>query len=372
MKIGITCYPTYGGSGVVATELGMELAQRGHCVHFICYDRPYRLPNYYENIFYHEVQVSKYPLFEYPPYSLALASKMHEIALHEKLDILHVHYAIPHATSAILAKDMLGGKIKVVTTLHGTDITIVGADPSFYEITKYSMERSDAVTAVSAYLKDETQKTFNLNKEIEVIHNFINVEKLPESTCKREQFAKADEFILTHVSNFRPVKRVLDVIETAARVLKQIKVKLLMVGDGPDRSAAEALCRKLGIADSVLFLGKQTDINSFLCLSDLFLFPSESESFGLAALEAMAQSVPVISSTAGGVKEVVEHGVNGYLADIGDVSQMASYAVELLSDREKLNRFGLAAFKASKSRFHTRSIIPQYIQLYERVLNSPC
>lgn len=368
MKVGITCYPTYGGSGVVATELGIELAKRGHCVHFICYDRPYRLPPYLKNVFYHEVQVSNYPLFEYPPYSLALASKMHEIALHENLDILHVHYAIPHATSALLAKQMLENKIKVITTLHGTDITIVGADASFFEITKYAMTGSDAVTAVSDYLKRETINTFGVGDNINVIHNFINIEDLPETNCQREQFAAADEKIITHISNFRPVKRVMDVIETVAIVLQDVKAKVLMVGDGPDRAAAEARCRELGIAENVLFLGKQTDIHSFLCFSDVFLFPSEAESFGLAALEAMAQRVPVISTTAGGVSEVVSHGENGFLTAVGDTAEMARYTKILLTDEGKRTAFGRAAFAAAEEKFAAERIVNKYIELYENVI----
>jgi N-acetyl-alpha-D-glucosaminyl L-malate synthase BshA len=368
MKIGITCYPTYGGSGVVATELGIELAKLGHCVHFICYDRPYRLPAYLKNVFYHEVQVSNYPLFEYPPYSLALASKMFEVAKFENLDILHVHYAIPHATSALLARDMFGEKLKVVTTLHGTDITIVGADASFFEITKFAMLKSDAVTAVSNYLKEETISTFGVGENINVIHNFINLEEIPEAKCRRDQFANEDEKIITHISNFRPVKRVLDVVESAAIILRSVKAKVLMLGDGPDRALAEARCRELGISEDVMFLGKQTDIHSFLCFSDIFLFPSASESFGLAALEAMAQSVPVVSTTAGGVKEVVSHGQNGYLVEVGDIKKMASYAIKLLHDEALRETFGKRALQAVKENFQAKKIVTQYLSLYKSVL----
>lgn len=369
MKIGITCYPTYGGSGVVATELGIQLSQRGHEVHFICYDRPYRLPPFLKNVYYHEVQVSKYPLFEYPPYSLALASKMVEVATHSKLDILHVHYAIPHATSAYLAKQMLGGKIKIITTLHGTDITIVGADPTFRPITKFAMEQSDAVTSVSRYLKDKTYEAIGVDTPIHVIHNFIDPEP-GDLECERENFARDDEKLMIHISNFRPVKRIPDVIEVAERVMKQTNARLLMIGDGPDRSKAEDLCRKYDICERVLFLGKQSDVRRLLNIGDAFLFPSESESFGLAALEAMCQGNAVIASNAGGIPEVVVDGENGYLSNIGDVDKMAADTIRLFNDEALLRRFKQSAIQHSHHVFNADRIIPEYIQLYEAVLRA--
>ena len=366
MNIGITCYPTYGGSGVVATELGMELAKRGHEIHFICYDRPYKLPPYSENIYYHEVEVSKYPLFEYPPYSIALASKMVDIVTYNKLDVLHVHYAIPHAASAYLAKQMLGGKIPIITTLHGTDITIVGRDPSFFNITKFAMESSDVVTTVSEYLKEKTIDTFQLQKEIDVIHNFINPDQFEYKKC---QFSDYDRPVLVHVSNFRKVKRIPDVIRVTAEVLKKKDVMLLMIGDGPERQQAENLCRELEICDHVKFLGKQLNVLQLLHSADIFLFPSERESFGLAALEAMICCKPVIASRSGGIPEVVFHGETGFLSEVGDIKDMARNVLRLLDDKDLYQKMASTSKEKALKLFHSDSIIPKYEAIYQKLLN---
>ena len=374
MKIGITCYPTYGGSGVVATELGMELAQRGHEVHFITYSQPFRLQVEMENIHFHQVDVSMYPLFEYPPYDLALATRMGEVAEMYGLDLLHVHYAIPHSVSALLARQMLesrGRKLPFVTTLHGTDITLVGVDRSYWPITKFSIEHSDGVTAISKYLREQTQKVFEMEDNIEVIYNFVNCDlykRDPGAAQRRAQFADAGERILVHLSNFRPVKRLLDVVEVFDRVQKQVPSRLLLMGDGPDRAAAEWLVRRKGIQDRVFFLGKQERVQEKLALSDLMLLPSQLESFGLAALEAMACEVPSIATRVGGVPEVIEDGRTGCLAEVGDVEHMARCAVELLSDEKKLRDMGYRARVSAQSRFCSTKIIPQYEQFYERVL----
>ncbi len=374
MKIGITCYPTYGGSGVVATELGMELAQRGHEVHFITYSQPFRLQVEMENIHFHQVDVSMYPLFEYPPYDLALATRMGEVAEMYGLDLLHVHYAIPHSVSALLARQMLesrGQKLPFVTTLHGTDITLVGVDRSYWPITKFSIEHSDGVTAISKYLREQTQKVFEIENSIEVIYNFVNCDlykRDPGAAQRREQFADANERILVHLSNFRPVKRLLDVIEIFDRVQKQIPAKLLLMGDGPDRAAAEWLVRRKGIQERVFFLGKQERVQEKLAISDLMLLPSQLESFGLAALEAMACEVPSIATRVGGVPEVIEDGRTGCLAEVGDVERMARCAVELLSDEKRLREMGYRGRVLAQSRFCSTKIIPQYEQFYERVL----
>ncbi len=374
MKIGITCYPTYGGSGVVATELGMELAQRGHEVHFITYSQPFRLQVEMENIHFHQVDVSMYPLFEYPPYDLALATRMGEVAEMYGLDLLHVHYAIPHSVSALLARQMLqsrGQKLPFVTTLHGTDITLVGVDRSYWPITKFSIEHSDGVTAISKYLREQTQKVFEIENSIEVIHNFVNCDlykRDPGAAQRRAQFADSNERILVHLSNFRPVKRLLDVIEIFDRVQKQIPAKLLLMGDGPDRAAAEWLVRRKGIQERVFFLGKQERVQEKLALADLMLLPSQLESFGLAALEAMACEVPSIATRVGGVPEVIEDGRTGCLAEVGDVERMARCAIELLSDEKRLREMGYRARVSAQSRFCSTKIIPQYEQFYERVL----
>lgn len=377
MKIGITCYPTYGGSGVVATELGLELAQRGHEIHFISYAQPIRLRGEEPNIHYHEVEVSRYPLFDYPPYDLALATRMAEVAQLYDLDLLHVHYAIPHSVSAMLARQMLadgprGRRLPFVTTLHGTDITLVGLDRSYLPITRYSIQQSDGVTAISNYLKDRTQRVFDVKNNIEVIYNSVNCDvyrrNLETYAQVRAEYAPNGEKVLVHLSNFRPVKRLTDVIEIFDRVRKTIPSKLLLIGDGPDRSVAEWLAVQKGIHGDVLFLGKQDQIEEKLSIADIMLIPSELESFGLAALEAMACEVVPISTRAGGVPEVIDHGKTGYLADVGDVDTMARYAIELLSDEQRLKEMGKVARAAAKERFCSTKIVKQYEDFYRRVL----
>jgi L-malate glycosyltransferase len=376
MKIGITCYPTYGGSGVVATELGLELAQRGHEIHFISYAQPIRLNAPQPNIHYHEVEVSRYPLFEYPPYDLALATRMAEVSQLYDLDLLHVHYAIPHSVSALLARQMLAAppakrKLPFVTTLHGTDITLVGLDRSYLPITRYSIEQSDGVTAISQYLKDRTKNVFDVRNSIEVIYNFVNCDlyvRDPKAAERRLEFARPEEAVLVHLSNFRPVKRLTDVIEIFERVRKEIPSKLLLIGDGPDRSQAEWLAVQKGIHEHIYFLGKQDRVQEKLALADIMLLPSELESFGLAALEAMACEVVPISTRAGGVPEVVDHGKTGFLAEPGAVDTMAGYAIELLQDKNKLQEMAHAARQVAQTRFCTSKIIPQYEEFYLRVL----
>lgn len=370
MNIGITCYPTYGGSGVVATELGKALAERGHSVHFISYALPMRLTGFMDNVVFHEVEMANYPLFDFPLYTLALASKMVEVAKYEKLDIFHCHYAIPHATSAYLAKDILSSQhIKVITTLHGTDITLVGLEPSFLPVVKFSIERSDGVTAVSRFLKEKTITNFGIDKDIEVIPNFVDTTKYQRSPSAdgRKHFARPDEKILVHTSNFRPVKRVPDVIRIFDEVHKKIPSKLIIIGDGPDRSQCELLSRELGVQDHVRFLGKQTDVIHILSLADLFLMPSQSESFGLSALEAMACGVPVISSSVGGLPELQIHGETGYIAEIGDIDRMAKYAIDLLSTPAKYQLFANAARKRALQ-FDAAKIVTHYEQYYQKVL----
>jgi len=378
MKIGITCYPTYGGSGVVATELGLELAQRGHEIHFISYAQPIRLRGSEPNIHYHEVEVSRYPLFDYPPYDLALATRMAEVAQLYDLDLLHVHYAIPHSVSAMLARQMLaegprGRRLPFVTTLHGTDITLVGLDRSYLPITRYSIEQSDGVTAISNYLRDRTQRVFDVKNRIEVIYNSVNCDiyRRNHGTLaeQRHEYAQNNERILVHLSNFRPVKRLTDVIEIFDRVHKQMPSKLLLIGDGPDRSVAEWLAVQKGIHDDVLFLGKQDQIQDKVAVADIMLMPSELESFGLAALEAMACEVVPIATRAGGVPEVIDHGKTGYLADVGDVETMAGYAIELLKDDNRLKEMGKAARAVALERFCSTKIVAQYEDFYRRVLD---
>jgi L-malate glycosyltransferase len=377
MKIGITCYPTYGGSGVVATELGLELAQRGHDIHFISYAPPIRLRGSEPNIHYHEVEVSRYPLFDYPPYDLALATRMAEVAQLYDLDLLHVHYAIPHSVSALLARQMMaegprGRRLPFVTTLHGTDITLVGLDRSYLPITRYSIEQSDGVTAISNYLRDRTLRVFDVKNSIEVIYNSVNCDvysRKPEISAEmRKEYAPGGERLLVHLSNFRPVKRLTDVIEIFDRVRKRIPSKLLLIGDGPDRSVAEWLAVQKGIHEDVLFLGKQDQVQDKLAACDIMLVPSELESFGLAALEGMACEVVPICTRVGGVPEVVEHGKSGYLAEVGDVDSMARYAIELLSDEDRLREMGREARAVAKSRFCSSKIVPQYEEFYRRVL----
>lgn len=378
MKIGITCYPTYGGSGVVATELGLELAQRGHEIHFISYAQPIRLRGEQPNIHYHEVEVSRYPLFDYPPYDLALATRMAEVSQLYDLDLLHVHYAIPHSVSALLARQMLadgprGRRLPFVTTLHGTDITLVGLDRSYLPITRYSIQQSDGVTAISNYLRDRTLRVFDVKNQIEVIYNSVNCDvyrRDPKSRMDlRAEYAPQDQRLLVHLSNFRPVKRLTDVIEIFDRVRKQIPSRLLMIGDGPDRSVAEWLAVQKGIHEDVLFLGKQDQIQDKVACADVMLMPSELESFGLAALEAMACEVVPIATRVGGVPEVIEHGVSGYLADVGDVDTMARYAIELLGDDSALAQMGKQARQAAQARFCATKIVAQYEEFYRRVLD---
>ena len=378
MKIGITCYPTYGGSGVVGTELGIELAQRGHEVHFIAYQQPIRLNTKQPRTFFHEVTVSQYPLFEYPPYDLALATRMAEVAEIYNLDILHVHYAIPHSVSALLARQMLAAqtngkarKLPFVTTLHGTDITIVGADRSYLPVTRYSIEQSDGVTAISNYLKKRTVQEFEVKNPIEVIYNFVNCDiykRDPKAAENRTEYAGKDERILVHVSNFRPVKRLCDVIEIFDRVQKKVPSRLLLMGDGPERSRAEWLVNQKGLRNRVEFLGKVDRVYEKLSIADLMLVPSEMESFGLSALEAMACEVPAIATSVGGVPEVVDHERSGFLAQVGDVETMARYAIDILSDEKRLREMGKAARWEAQTRFCSSSIIPEYEKFYERVL----
>jgi N-acetyl-alpha-D-glucosaminyl L-malate synthase BshA len=376
MKIGITCYPTYGGSGVVATELGIELAQRGHQVHFITYSQPFRLQGPQPNILYHEVEVSHYPLFEYPPYDLALATRMAEVATIYDLDLLHVHYAIPHSVSAYLAKQMIAAShgrrcLPFVTTLHGTDITLVGQDRSYLPITRFSIEQSDGVTAISEYLRERTISEFKSTKDIRVMHNFVNCDiyKRPADwRQRRREFAHDDERLLVHLSNFRPVKRLTDVVEIFDRIQKIMPARLLLIGDGPDRSAAEWLAVEKKIHDRILFLGKQDRVHEKLALADVLLMPSQLESFGLAALEAMACEVVPIATRVGGVPEVVEHGVTGFLAGVGELDTMANYAVEILSDPQRLQAMALAGRHAAQNRFSASIIIPQYEAFYREVL----
>jgi N-acetyl-alpha-D-glucosaminyl L-malate synthase BshA len=375
MKIGITCYPTYGGSGVVATELGIELAQRGHEVHFITYSPPFRLHGTQEpNIHYHEVEVSNYPLFDFPPYDLALATRMVEVAEIYQLDLLHVHYAIPHSVSALLAKQMLqkaGRRLPFVTTLHGTDITLVGADRSYLPITRFSIDESDGVTAISHYLRERTIQEFDIHRPIQVIWNFVNCDVYQRDVGakrRRLEFAKPDERLLVHLSNFRPVKRLTDVIEIFDRVHHKVPAKLVLIGDGPDRSKAEWLAVKKGIHKDVIFMGKQDRVHEKLAMADVMLLPSELESFGLAALEAMACEVVPVATRVGGVPEVIDHGETGFLGEVGDVDTMANYAIEILSDESRLCSIAKEARKRARARFCSDNIIPQYESYYRCVL----
>jgi N-acetyl-alpha-D-glucosaminyl L-malate synthase BshA len=371
MNIGIVCYPTFGGSGVVATELAKGLAQRDHDVHILSYARPARLDTFRTNISYHEVNMNTYPLFEYPPYDLALANQMASLIEYEKIDVLHVHYAIPHATSAYLAKQILGEKaahVPLITTLHGTDITIVGSDPSYKNVVDFSINQSDGVTAVSDYLRDETYQRFDIKKDIEVIPNFIDLDRFQKSD--QNHFKKAicpnDEKVVVHVSNFREVKRVPEVVSIFARILENdIEAKLLLVGDGPDRQRAEKRCRELGMCDEVRFLGKQDQVEDILSIADLFLIPSGSETFGLAALEAMSCSVPVISSNIGGLPEVNIHGETGYLCDLDDIDCMGDYAVQILSDEDLHKELAQNARKQAET-FEMGKIISQYEEYYKQ------
>ncbi|MFL9843479.1 N-acetyl-alpha-D-glucosaminyl L-malate synthase BshA [Flavobacterium rhizosphaerae] len=372
MKIAIVCYPTFGGSGVVATELGLELARRGHQIHFITYRQPVRLATLIPNVHYHEVHVPEYPLFHYQPYELALSSKLVDMVKLYKIELLHVHYAIPHAYAGYMAKKMLkaqGIKIPMVTTLHGTDITLVGNHPFYKPAVSFSINHSDVVTSVSQDLKDETYRLFDIKRDIHVIPNFIEIkkDKVPDVPCKRSQMAGDNERIITHISNFRKVKRIPDVVKVFNEIQKRIPAKLMMVGDGPEREPAEKLCDELGLSDKVLFFGNSNEINEILCFSDLFLLPSETESFGLAALEAMAVGVPVISSNTGGLPEVNRAGYSGYLSNVGDVEDMAQKALSILSDKDKLATFKKNALEVAKE-FDIQMIMPMYENIYRKAL----
>jgi len=380
MRIGITCYPTYGGSGVVATELGIELSNLGHEVHFISYSQPFRLNGRDDGIFYHEVPVSNYPLFEFPPYDLALASRMAEVAEYYSLDLLHVHYAIPHSVSALLARQMLaarGRRLPFVTTLHGTDITLVGLDRSYLPITRYAIQESDGVTSISNYLRDKTIADFGVTRPIETITNFVNCDvytpikdEAKRARC-RAQYAAPDESLLVHLSNFRPVKRVTDVVKIFALVARERPAQLILIGDGPDRSSAEWLAHDLGIHSRIHFLGKQERVSELLALADLLLMPSELESFGLAALEAMACKVPSIATRVGGVPELIDEGITGLLFPVGDIEAMAAGALSLLTNPSRLDAMREAARQTAQKRFCATLVVPQYVRFYEKILGQP-
>ena len=377
MKIGIVCYPTFGGSGVVATELGMALAEKGHDVHFITYKRPVRLDLISRNIHFHEVFVEEYPLFHFQPYELALSSKIVEVTTLYNLEILHVHYAIPHAYAAYMAKQMLLEKnidIKVVTTLHGTDITLVGSHPNYKNAVEFSINNSDVVTTVSDSLRNDTMRLFDISKDIRVIHNFIDLEKYPQMTskdCGRDAIASSDEKIVSHISNLRPVKRAHDVIEIFYKIQKEIPAKMILVGEGPDKEKIEYQAQRLGILEKIHFLGNSHEVSKLLCYSDLFLLPSETESFGLAALEAMAARTPVISTNTGGLSEVNIQGETGFLSDVGDTSEMAKNGIYILSDEERLAQFKDNALAQAK-RISLPNILPAYKEVYREVIANCC
>ncbi|WP_445957127.1 N-acetyl-alpha-D-glucosaminyl L-malate synthase BshA [Yeosuana sp.] len=373
MRVGIVCYPTFGGSGVVATELGLELSKRGHEIHFITYNQPVRLELLSNNVHYHEVNVPEYPLFHYQPYELALSSKLVDMVKLHRIEILHVHYAIPHAYAAYMAKKMLqedGIYIPIVTTLHGTDITLVGSHPFYKPAVTFSINKSDAVTAVSKSLKEDTLRLFDIKNDIKVVPNFIDLDKYSNTftDCQRAMMAKENEKIITHISNLRPVKRVHDVITVFNNIQKVIPAKLMLVGEGPEREKIEWQCQKLGISDKVIFFGKSNEIDRILCFSDLFLLPSETESFGLAALEAMASSVAVISSNTGGIPEVNIQGVTGFLSNVGDVDDMTKNALYILSDNKRLETFKANARKEAL-KYDLHKIVPQYEAIYEDTLS---
>jgi N-acetyl-alpha-D-glucosaminyl L-malate synthase BshA len=372
MKIGIVCYPTFGGSGVLATELGKALAQKDHQVHFITYRQPVRLDGFIPNIFYHEVQVPTYPLFDYPPYETALASTMVDVIKNNNLDLLHVHYAIPHASAAYMAKQILmkeGKKIPVITTLHGTDITLVGRDKTYAPVVTFSINESDVITAVSESLRDDTYKHFTITKEIEVIKNFVDVKRFSRKPIDafKKMIAPHGERVLMHASNFRKLKRIPDVIQIFKEVNEKIPSRLMLVGDGPERPAAEDLCRELKLCDEIRFVGKQEQMEDILAIADLFLLPSETESFGLAALEAMAAGVPVVTTNAGGLSEINIPGETGYMADVGDVKAMGQQAIKILRDDEVLKQFKTRAAAHART-YDISNIVPQYEKLYQRIL----
>ncbi|MFQ6602955.1 N-acetyl-alpha-D-glucosaminyl L-malate synthase BshA [Flavobacterium sp. C3NV] len=374
MKIAIVCYPTFGGSGVVATELGLELARRGHEIHFITYSQPVRLALLNPNVHYHEVNVPEYPLFHYQPYELALSSKLVDMVKLYKIEVLHVHYAIPHAYAGYMAKQMLkneGINLPMITTLHGTDITLVGNHPFYKPAVTFSINKSDYVTSVSQSLKDDTLKLFKIKNKIKVIPNFIELDKMkkdPLAPCHRSVMAKENERIITHISNFRKVKRIPDIIKIFYNIQKEMPAKLMMVGDGPEKEKAEVLCMELGIYDKVIFFGNSNEIDKILCLTDLFLLPSETESFGLAALEAMACGVPVISSNSGGLPEVNFDGISGYLSNVGNVEEMAANAIKILKDDKTLNEFKANALEVAK-KFDIKNILPKYEALYQKAID---
>lgn len=373
MKIAIVCYPTFGGSGVVATELGLELSKRGHQIHFITYNQPVRLELLGNNVHFHEVNVPEYPLFHYQPYELALSSKLVDMVKLHNIEVLHVHYAIPHAYAAYMAQKMLleeGIYVPIVTTLHGTDITLVGNHPFYKPAVTFSINKSDAVTAVSNSLKEDTLRLFDIKKEINVVTNFIDINKFTHdfTDCQRAMMATDKEKIITHISNMREVKRIPDVIKVFYNIQKEIPAKLMMVGEGPEREPAERLCEELGIADKVVFFGNSNQIDRILCFSDLFLLPSKTESFGLSALEAMASGVPVISSNTGGIPEVNKHGFSGYLSDVSDVEDMSNNAIKILSNPETLNQFKQNAVTQAKT-FDIQQIVPKYEAIYQDTLN---
>lgn len=374
MRIGIVCYPTFGGSGVLATELGKALADKGHQVHFITYQQPVRLNEFNANIFYHEVRVTTYPLFDYPPYETALSSAMVDVINNHQLDLLHVHYAIPHASAAYLAKKIVeaqsGRYIPVITTLHGTDITLVGRDKTFAPVVAFSINQSDAITAVSENLRDETYRTFHIEKEIDVIHNFVDTQRFHKKPIDafRKVIAPNGERILMHASNFRKIKRVEDIVRIFDIVHKKLPSKLLFVGDGPERAEAESLCRELGLTESTRFVGKQEQMEEILAVADLFLLTSEYESFGLAALEAMAAGVPVVSTNAGGLPEIAIQGETGFLDNVGDIHSMSEHAIHILEEDETLKKFKASALKHAKN-FDIHQVVPQYEALYNRFLS---
>jgi N-acetyl-alpha-D-glucosaminyl L-malate synthase BshA len=375
VKIGITCYPTYGGSGAVATELGLQLAERGHEVHFVSYAQPFRLGHFRERVFFHEVEMEDYPLFEHPPYSLALAVAIHDTALREGLDLMHVHYAIPHATSAWVARKMMAPDrdLPIVTTLHGTDITLVGLHPSFHAITRFSIVRSQGLTAVSEFLREETVRDFAVPRNrIQVIPNFIDIEtwRPDKEPCHRATLAPGGEKIVMHVSNFRPVKRVEDVIDVFARICEEVDARLVLIGDGPERPRAMDRAEELGVTSRILFLGKHASVDELLACADLFLLPSEVESFGLAALEAMACGAPVVASRVGGLPEVVEHGESGYLFPVGSVEEMAEAGIEVLRDADRHKAMSQAGRQIAVERFSAASVVPRYEAFYEDIVRA--
>lgn len=372
MRIGITCYPTHGGSGVVASELALGLAEKGHEVHIISYATPFRLRSYHQNVFIHEVEVASYPLFKYPPYALSLATKLVDVAREYKLQLIHAHYAVPHAASAYLARSILGSEnLKTITTLHGTDITLVGLDKSFYQVIKFTIEQSDGVTAVSHYLQQRTVQEFDIQTDIRVIHNFVDTQRFNRGNneCTREHFAPKGEKILMHASNFRPVKRVTDVVRIFAEIRKELPVKLLLVGEGPDRLVVQQQVKEYRLSDDVIFLGEQDYLETLMSCADLFILPSEQESFGLVALEAQSCGVPVISTPAGGVPEVVADGETGFLLPVGEISSMAGKALQILNDSKLAATFQKQARQRAVQYFDSRIIIPRYESFYQEILN---